>query len=294
MRPRQSILLMEASLTVFMNKKKDKSVIPGFGLTLGITITLLSIIVLIPIASLVIYTAKLSFSEFLDVVLNKRVLSAYWVSIFTAFVASLINAVMGLVMAWVLVRYDFPGKKIMDGLIELPFALPTAVAGISLTHLTITDGWIGSIFARIGIEIAYTKAGIIFALVFVGIPFVTRSVQPVLDKLDGKYEEAGQMLGASSFTIFWKIIFPEIRPALFGGFTMAFARCLGEYGSVVFIAGNTPYDTEIAPLLIMSKLQSFDYAGATSIALVMLITAFIILFINSLIQYRAAARVSEA
>ncbi len=293
MRPRQCILPMEASLTVFMNKKKDKSVIPGFGLTLGITITLLSIIVLIPIASLVIYTAKLSMSDFLDVVLNKRVLSAYWVSIFTAFVASLINAVMGLIMAWVLVRYDFPGKKIMDGLIELPFALPTAVAGISLTHLTTTDGWIGSIFAKAGIEIAYTKAGIIFALVFVGIPFVTRSVQPVLAKLDDKYEEAGQMLGAGSFTIFWKIIFPEIRPALLGGFTMAFARCLGEYGSVVFIAGNTPYDTEIAPLMIMSKLQSFDYAGATAIALVMLVTAFVILFINSLIQYRAAAKVSE-
>ncbi len=294
MRPRQCILPMEASLTVFMNKKKDKSVIPGFGLTLGITITLLSIIVLIPIASLVIYTAKLSMSDFLDVVLNRRVLSAYWVSIFTAFVASLINAVMGLIMAWVLVRYDFPGKKIMDGLIELPFALPTAVAGISLTHLTTTDGWIGSIFAKAGIEIAYTKAGIIFALVFVGIPFVTRSVQPVLAKLDDKYEEAGQMLGAGSFTIFWKIIFPEIRPALLGGFTMAFARCLGEYGSVVFIAGNTPYDTEIAPLMIMSKLQSFDYAGATAIALVMLVTAFVILFINSLIQYRAAAKVSEA
>lgn len=294
MRPRQCILPMEASLTVFMNKKKDKSVIPGFGLTLGITITLLSIIVLIPIASLVIYTAKLSMSDFLDVVLNRRVLSAYWVSIFTAFVASLINAVMGLIMAWVLVRYDFPGKKIMDGLIELPFALPTAVAGISLTHLTTTDGWIGSIFAKAGIEIAYTKVGIIFALVFVGIPFVTRSVQPVLAKLDDKYEEAGQMLGAGSFTIFWKIIFPEIRPALLGGFTMAFARCLGEYGSVVFIAGNTPYDTEIAPLMIMSKLQSFDYAGATAIALVMLVTAFVILFINSLIQYRAAAKVSEA
>ncbi len=294
MRPRQCILPMEASLTVFMNKKKDKSVIPGFGLTLGITITLLSIIVLIPIASLVIYTAKLSMSDFLDVVLNRRVLSAYWVSIFTAFAASLINAVMGLIMAWVLVRYDFPGKKIMDGLIELPFALPTAVAGISLTHLTTTDGWIGSIFAKAGIEIAYTKAGIIFALVFVGIPFVTRSVQPVLAKLDDKYEEAGQMLGAGSFTIFWKIILPEIRPALLGGFTMAFARCLGEYGSVVFIAGNTPYDTEIAPLMIMSKLQSFDYAGATAIALVMLVTAFVILFINSLIQYRAAAKVSEA
>ncbi len=293
MRPRQYILPMEASLTVFMNRKKDKSLIPGFGLSLGITITFLSIIVLIPIASLVIYTARLSMTDFLQVVLNRRVLSAYWVSIFTAFVASLINAVMGLIMAWTLVRYDFPGKKIMDGLIELPFALPTAVAGISLTHLTTTDGWIGSIFARAGIKIAYTKAGIIFALVFVGIPFVTRSLQPVLAKLDDKYEEAGQMLGASSFTIFWKIIFPEIRPALLGGFTMAFARCLGEYGSVVFIAGNTPYDTEIAPLMIMSRLQSFDYAGATAIALVMLVTAFVILLINSLIQYKAAAKVRE-
>jgi sulfate transport system permease protein len=199
---------------------------------------------------------------------------------------------MGLVMAWVLVRYDFPGKKIMDGLIELPFALPTAVAGISLTHLTTTDGWIGRIFAKFGIKIAYTRAGIVFALVFVGIPFVTRAVQPVLQKLDGSYEEAAQMLGAGPFYTFRRIIFPEICPALIGGFTMAFARCIGEYGSVVFIAGNTPYKTEIAPLLIMGKLQEFDYTAATSIALVMLVTSFVILLLNSIIQYRAAKRVS--
>jgi sulfate transport system permease protein len=196
-------------------------------------------------------------------------------------------------MAWVLVRYDFPGKKIMDGLIELPFALPTAVAGISLTHLTTTDGWIGQIFAKFGIKIAYTRAGIVFALVFVGIPFVTRAVQPVLQKLDGSYEEAAQMLGADSFYTFRRIIFPEICPALIGGFTMAFARCLGEYGSVVFIAGNTPYKTEIAPLIIMGKLQEFDYTAATSIALVMLVTSFVILLLNSVIQYRAAKRVKE-
>lgn len=271
---------------------KKKNIIPGFGLTLGITITMLSVIVLIPLISLVIYTAKLSFSEMISVMTSKRVAYAYWVSISTAFVASAINAVMGTIMAWVLVRYDFPGKKIMDGMIELPFALPTAVAGIALTHLTTTEGWIGKVFDNFGIKIAYTKAGIVFALVFVGIPFVVRAVQPVIEKLDGSYEEAGQMLGANASYTFWKIIFPEIRPALIGGFTMAFARCLGEYGSVVFIAGNTPYDTEIAPLMIMSKLQSFDYASACTIALVMLFTAFIILFANAVIQFKAAKKVN--
>lgn len=271
---------------------KKKNIIPGFGLTLGITIAMLSVVVLIPLASLVIYTAKLSVSDILNVLTNKRIMYAYWVSISTAFVASLINAVMGTVMAWVLVRYNFPGKKIMDGMIELPFALPTAVAGISLTHLTTKEGWIGSFFNNFGIEIAYTKLGIIFALVFVGIPFVVRAVQPVMEKIDKSYEEAGEMLGAGRKFSFWKIIFPEIKPALIGGFTMAFARCLGEYGSVVFIAGNTPYDTEIAPLLIMSKLQSFDYASASTIALVMLITAFVILLINAVIQYKAAKKVN--
>lgn len=277
--------------TVFTNKRKQKNVIPGFGVTLGITVTMLSVIVLIPLMSLVIYTARLSLPEFVETITSKRVLHAFFVSVFTSFVASFINMVMGFVLAWVLVRYEFPGKKIMDGMIELPFALPTAVAGISLTHLTTSDGWIGSVFAKFGISIAYTKAGIIFALVFVGIPFVVRSVQPVLSKLDASYEEAGEMIGASVFYTFWKIIFPEVRPALIAGFTMAFARCLGEYGSVVFIAGNVPYDTEIAPLLIMSKLQEFDYHSATAIALVMLITAFLILLINSVIQYKAAKKV---
>lgn len=277
--------------TVFTNKRKQKNVIPGFGVTLGITVTMLSVIVLIPLVSLVIYTARLSLPEFVETITSKRVLHAFFVSVFTSFVASFINMVMGFVLAWVLVRYEFPGKKIMDGMIELPFALPTAVAGISLTHLTTSDGWIGSVFAKFGISIAYTKAGIIFALVFVGIPFVVRSVQPVLSKLDASYEEAGEMIGASVFYTFWKIIFPEVRPALIAGFTMAFARCLGEYGSVVFIAGNVPYDTEIAPLLIMSKLQEFDYHSATAIALVMLITAFLILLINSVIQYKAAKKV---
>ncbi len=278
-------------MIAFMNKTKQKRVIPGFGLTLGITISMLSVIVLIPLCSLIIYSAKLSPAEFFSVILGKRVLYAYYVSISTAFIASLINAVMGMIMAWVLVRYEFPGKKIMDGMIELPFALPTAVAGIALTHLTTTDGWIGSVFDKMGIQIAYTKSGIVFALVFVGIPFVVRSVQPVLEKLDGSYEEAMEILGATPFYTFKKVIFPEIFPALLGGFTMAFARCLGEYGSVVFIAGNKPFDTEIAPLLIMSKLQEFDYTAATSIALLMLITAFVILMINSVIQYNAAKKV---
>lgn len=278
-------------MTEYMNKNRQKRVIPGFGITLGITISMLSVIVLIPLCSLVIYTAKLSPVEFLKIITEKRVFYAYWVSFSTAFIASFINVIMGLLMAWVLIRYEFPGKKLMDGMIELPFALPTAVAGIALTHLTTTEGWIGSIFNKIGIKIAYTKTGIIFALIFVGIPFVVRSVQPVLEKMDGSYEEAMEILGATPFESFRKAVFPEICPALIGGFTMAFARCLGEYGSVVFIAGNKPYETEIAPLMIMSKLQEFDYAAATSIALLMLITAFAILMGNSIIQYKAAQRV---
>lgn len=278
-------------MTGYMSKKRQKRVIPGFGLTLGITLSMLGVIVLIPLCSLVIYAAKLSLADFLKVITGKRVLYAYWVSISTAFIASMVNAFMGMILAWVLVRYEFPGKKIMDGMIELPFALPTAVAGIALTHLTTTEGWIGSAFSKLGIEVAYTKLGIIFALVFVGIPFVVRSVQPVLEKLDGSYEEAMEILGATPFQTFCKAILPEILPALIGGFTMAFARCLGEYGSVVFIAGNKPFDTEIAPLLIMSKLQEFDYTSATSIALLMLVTAFVILMFNSIIQYKAAKKV---
>ena len=272
---------------------KRRSIIPGFGLSFGLTITILSIVVLIPLCSLVIFTARLSPSEFLYTITRPRILSGYYVSISTAFIASIINAVMGLVMAWVLVRYDFPGKRFLDGIIELPFALPTAVAGISLTHMTTTNGWVGKVFYDwFGIKIAYTRLGITIALIFIGIPFVVRSVQPVLEKIDLQYEEAAMILGASRKTIFWKVIFPEILPALISGFTLAFARSIGEYGSVVFIAGNSPYETEIAPLLIMSELQEFDYEAATSIALVMLVIAFIILSVNAILQSVVSKRVN--
>jgi sulfate transport system permease protein len=232
----------------------------------------------------VIFSSQLSFSDFIATVTRPRVLASYKVSILTAFTASVINAVMGLAIAWVLVRYTFPGKRIMDGIIELPFALPTAVAGIALTHLTVPEGWVGKIFAKAGIKIAYTRIGITVALVFIGIPFVVRSVQPVLEKVEKEYEEAAAMFGASRVQIFFRVILPEIAPALIAGFTMAFARSIGEYGSVVFIAGNTPYKTEITPLMIMAELQEYDYASATSIALVMLLIAFVILFINAVIQ----------
>ncbi len=267
---------------------KKKRVIPGFGLSLGITVTLMGIIVIIPLCSLVIFSARLSPSDFIATVTRPRVLSSYQVSFSTAFIAAVVDAVMGMILAWVLVRYDFPGKSVMNGMIELPFALPTAVAGISLTHLTTANGWVGSIFHRFGIEIAYTRLGITIALIFIGIPFVVRSVQPVLEKFDAQYEEAAHILGASRRQTVFRVILPEIAPSLIAGFTMSFARGLGEYGSVVFIAGNMPYETEIAPLMIMSELQEFDYASATSIALVMLAASFVILFVNAALQSRAS------
>lgn len=268
-------------------KKANKRVIPGFGLSMGVTLSILSIIVLIPLASLVIYTAQMDFGEIIETITRPRVLASFRVSFLTALVASLINAVMGVILAWVLVRYKFPLKRILDGMIELPFALPTAVAGIALTSLTANTGLIGSFFAKFGIAIAYTPIGITVALVFIGIPFVVRAVQPVLEKLDPTYEEAAGVMGASKVKIFWKVIFPEILPSVFTGFGLAFGRCLGEYGSVVFIAGNKPYETEITPLIIMSELQEYDYASATAIALVMLIVAFLVLFIVNIIQARS-------
>ena len=269
-------------------KKAKARIIPGFGLSMGVTLSILSIIVLIPLASLVIFTAKISPKDIWNVITRDRVVASFKVSFITAFIASLINAVMGVVLAWVLVRYDFPFKRLMDGLIELPFALPTAVAGISLTSLTADTGILGKFFGNFGIRIAYTRLGIIFALVFVGIPFVVRSVQPVLEKFDPAYEEAAGMLGASRAGIFWRVIFPELRPAIFTGFGLAFGRCLGEYGSVVFIAGNHPFETEITPLIIMSELQEFDYSSATAIALVMLAAAFLVLFLMNLVQIRSS------
>lgn len=267
-------------------KQKKKRVIPGFGVSMGITLAILSLVVLIPLASLVVFTAESDIHELIKTITRERVLSSFYVSFSTALVASVINAVMGMIVAWVLVRYDFPGKRIMDGMIELPFALPTAVAGIALTALTTDQGLVGKFFARFGIKIAYTRIGITIALVFVGIPFVVRAVQPVLEKLDSSYEEAAMVLGAGHFRIFWKIIFPEVVPALFTGAGLAFGRCIGEYGSVVFIAGNKPYYTEIAPLIIMSELQEYDYASASAIALVMLVASFFILFLVSFIQAR--------
>ena len=264
--------------------KRNSVVIPGFGLTTGVTLAILSVVVLIPLASLVVFSAQMSASEIIEVITRPRVLSSFKVSFVTAFVASLINAVMGVVLAWVLVRYTFPLKRLVDGTIELPFALPTAVAGIALTALTADTGLVGGFFAKFGIKIAFTQVGITVALVFIGIPFVVRAVQPVLEKLDPAYEEAAGVLGASRATIFWKIILPELKPAIFTGFGLAFGRCLGEYGSVVFIAGNQPFETEIAPLIIMSELQEYDYASATTIALVMLVASFATLFLVNLAQ----------
>ena len=273
-------------------RRKNKRVIPGFGLSFGVTLAVLGFVVVIPLCTLVIFSAKMSLSDFIQTVTRPRVLSSYRVSLETALIAAVIDAIMGIVISWVLVRYTFPGKQIVNGIIELPFALPTAVAGISLTHLTTTNGLVGQLFDRIGIKIAYTRLGIVVAFVFIGIPFVVRSVQPVLEKIDVQYEEAASIFGAGSLQIFFRVILPEILPALIAGFTMSFARGLGEYGSVVFIAGNQPYETEISPLLIMSELQEYDYASATSIALVMLMIAFVILFINAILQSRTSKIVS--
>lgn len=271
---------------VKVKNKKGVRVIPGFGLSMGVTLAMLGCFILIPLASIFISASKISFQEFVEVVTSKQVMSGYLVSFSCAFFAALVNGVFGLILAWVLVRYEFPGKRIMDGMIELPFALPTAVAGISLTFLYSDQGWIGAAFDKIGISIAYTRIGITIAMVFVGIPFVVRSVQPVLEKLDRQYEEAAMMLGASRMRTFFKVILPELFPALLAGFGLAFARGVGEYGSVVFIAGNIPFETQIAPLLIMTKLEQYKYSDATAIALVLLIISFILmLLINSLQIY---------
>lgn len=269
-----------------MKHSKRKQVVPGFGISMGVTLTLLSLIVLIPMASLVMNASTMGIHTFVSTVTDKRILSGYLVSFTCALTAAIINGVFGVILAWVLVRYDFPFKRFLDGLIELPFALPTAVAGIALTTLYSDKGMFGKILSIWGIKVSYTKLGIIVAMVFIGIPFVVRTIQPVLEDLDPQYEEAAGVLGASKARIFIKVVLPEILPSLLTGFGLAFARAIGEYGSVVFIAGNIPFKTEIAPLLIMSKLEQFNYDGANAIALVMLIVSFVILFaINSVQVY---------
>lgn len=274
---------MQQSIIKTKNKKGVR-VIPGFGLTMGVSLTMLSCIVLIPLASLILSASKLNFSGFLSIVTSRQILSGYTVSLSCAFIAAVINGLFGVLLAWVLVRYEFPGKRIMDGMIELPFALPTAVAGISLTSLYSDQGWIGSLFAKIGIKIAFTRIGITIAMIFIGIPFVVRAVQPVLEKMDREYEEAAMMLGAGRIRTFFKVILPELFPSILAGFGLAFARGIGEYGSVVFIAGNIPYKTQIAPLLIMSKLEQYKYSDATAIALVLLLISFLLMFLINSVQ----------
>ena len=266
-------------------KKRNKPVIPGFGLSMGITISILSLVVLIPLASLVVYTAKLSFKDFIETITRARVLASFYTSFVCAFAAAVINGIMGTILAWVLVKYDFPGKRLMDGMIELPFALPTAVAGITLSKMYAEDGMIGRYFAHFGIKISYTRIGLLIALVFIGIPFIVRAVQPVLEKMDDQYEEAAYMLGATPIRTFFKVILP--------GFGLAFARGIGEYGSVIYISGNSAKEhTQMISYVIMQKLNYIDYKSATAIALVMLIISFVMLFVINIIQVRQARRVN--
>jgi sulfate/thiosulfate transport system permease protein len=265
-----------------MKKLRNYSIIPGFSLSLGYTMLYLSILVLLPLAMVFWNTLSLSWSEFFDIVTHPRVVASYKLSFFTAFIAGLINVIFGTLIAWVLIRYQFPGKKIVDALVDLPFALPTAVAGIALTTLYAKNGWIGQFFS---FKISFTAIGIIIALTFIGLPFVVRTVQPVLQNFSTEAEEASASLGANRFQTFTKVIFPELLPAIITGFTLAFARALGEYGSVVFIAGNMPMKTEITPFIIMTKLEQYDYVGATAIASVMLVASFILLFLINAVQW---------
>lgn len=276
-------------------KVKDRKVrvIPGFHLTLGITVTMLSLIVLIPLASVMVYSLKLSLGEFMALVTKKNVVNAFITSISCSFIAAVINCIFGTILAWTFVKYDFTCKRILDGLIELPFALPTAVAGITLSKLYSETGMLGKPLASLGIKVSYTHIGLVIALVFVGIPFVVRAVTPVLEKMDPQYEEAAYILGAGPAKTFFKVILPEISPALLTGFGLAFARGIGEYGSVIYISGNSAKEhTQVVSYVIMQKLNYIDYASATAIALVMLVISFLILLIINIIQMRVAARTS--
>ncbi len=268
-----------------MSTFKQHSILPGFNLALGFTLLYLSLIVLIPLSAAFIRTTELTWEEFWFAVTTPRVLASYRLTFGAAFAAALVNAVFGLLVAWVLVRYRFPGKKLIDALVDLPFALPTAVAGIALTALYAGNGWIGQYLEPLGIKVAFTPIGVFVALTFIGLPFVVRTVQPVLEDIESELEEAAAMLGANRLQTFLRIIFPTIFPALMTGFALAFARAIGEYGSVIFIAGNMPMVSEITPLLIITKLEQYDYAGATALAVVMLVISFILLLVINLLQW---------
>ncbi|HCH7475519.1 sulfate ABC transporter permease subunit CysT [Acinetobacter baumannii] len=265
-------------------------VLPGFGLSLGFTLAYVSFIVLIPLAAVFIKSFGIGWDGLWEILTSERILKSLQLSFSSALIAAFINVVFGLLLAWCLIRYNFPGKRLVDALVDLPFALPTAVAGIALTSLYAPTGWIGQYLEPLGIQVAYTPIGITLALVFIGIPFIVRTVQPVLSDIETELEEAASALGANRWQTITKIILPILLPALFTGFALAFARGVGEYGSVIFIAGNQPFKTEIAPLMIISRLEEYDYAGATTIAAVMLVLSFIILFVINLLQAWANRR----
>jgi len=265
---------------------RKRGALPGFPLAMGFTLTYLSVLVLIPLSTVLLKTASLSWGQFWHIVTAPRALASYRLSIGAALAAAVVNLVFGLLLAWVLERYRFPGKRLLDGLVDLPFALPTAVAGIALTAVYAGNGWLGRFLEPLGVKVAYTPLGVAAALVFVGLPFVVRTVQPVLRDLDPAIEEAAASLGASRWQAFRRIVLPELGPAALTGFVLALARGLGEYGSVIFISGNLPMRTEITPLLIMIKLEEYDYAGATAIALVFLCVSFALLFTVNLFSWR--------
>ena len=263
---------------------RNPSVIPGFGLTLGFSLTYLTLIILIPLSALIWRAASLTGAEFLEILTDERTLNALKISFGTAFAAALVNVVFGVIVAWVIVRYDFPGRRIVDAVVDLPFALPTAVAGIALASLYAPNGLIGSILGLAGIKAAFNPTGIVIALVFIGLPFVVRTVQPVMEEIDREIEEAAATLGANRFQTVFRVLLPGLAPAILTGFALAFARGVGEYGSVIFIAGNIPYVSEIAPLLIVIRLEEFNYAAATGIAAIMLGLSFTMLLVINLIQ----------
>ncbi len=269
---------------------KRHNVLPGFGLSLGYTLFYLCLIVLIPLSAAFIRTSSLTWEQFWGIVTTPRVVASYQLTFGASLIGATINAVFGLIVAWVLVRYSFPGKRILDALVDLPFALPTAVAGIALTGLYAQNGWIGSLLAPYGIKVAFTQLGVIVALTFIGLPFVVRTVQPVIEDLERELEEAAASLGASRWQTFVNVILPVILPALLTGFALALARAIGEYGSVVFIAGNIPMKTEITPLLIITKLEQYDFVGATALAVVMLVISFCMLLVVNLLQWWANRR----
>ncbi len=270
--------------------QSSRRVLPGFSLTLGFTILYLSLIVLIPLSAVFVKTATLTASQFWDTITAPRALASYRLTFGASLLAGAINAVFGLMLAWALVRYRFPGKNLIDALVDLPFALPTAVAGIALTAVYAKNGWLGSFLEPLGIKVAFTPLGVLVALIFIGLPFVVRTVQPVLDDLDTEYEEAAACLGASRLQTFLTVVLPALIPALLTGFALAFARAVGEYGSVIFIAGNMPLVSEITPLIIITKLEQYDYAGATAIAAVMLVVSFVLLLLINLLQAWVQAR----